>query len=157
MPLTPLDIQNKEFRRAFRGYDEEQVDDFLDEITRDFEAALSECKGLRQELSKAMGELERYRSMEETLKGTLVTAQQAAEDVRASARKEADLIIREAQMKADRMIADARAAVDQIRREFEETQKQVEYFRSKMRGFLKAQLELFSEGAEPQGKEQDGE
>lgn len=157
MPLTPLDIQNKEFHRGFRGYNEEQVDDFLDEITRDFEAVLSESKGLRQELSKAMEELERYRSIEDALNNTLVTAQQTAEDVKGSARKEAELIVKEAQMRAEKMINDARATVDKIRRDFEDTQKQVDYFRLKMRGFLKAQLELFTEDAEPTVKEQDVE
>lgn len=155
MPLTPLDIQNKEFRRGFRGYSEEQVDDFLDEITRDFEGVLGECKGLRQELAKAGEELERYRSIEDALNGTLVTAQQTADDVKASARKEADLIVREAQMRSEKLIEDARAAVEKIRREFEETQKQVDYFRLKMRGFLKAQLELFSESGDLADKEHD--
>lgn len=157
MPLTPLDIQNKEFRRGFRGYSEEQVDDFLDEITRDYEHVLGEAKGLRQELAKAMEELERYRSIEDALNNTLVTAQQTAEDVKASARKEADLVIREAQMRADKLVEDARAAAERIRREFEETQKQVDYFRMKMRGFLKAQLELFAEDTELAAKEQDEE
>lgn len=149
MPLTPLDIQNKEFKRGFRGYSEEQVDEFLDELTRDYEAALGECKGLRQELTKAQDELERFRSIKDTLNNTLVTAQQNADEVRASARKEAELIVKEAQMRATQLIDEAQGEVGRIEKQHEATQRQVEYFRMKMRGFLKAQLEMFKEGANP--------
>lgn len=151
MPLTPLDIQNKEFKRGFRGYSEEEVDEFLDELTRDYEAVLGESKGLRQELAKTQEELERYRSIKDTLNNTLVTAQQSAEEVRASARKEADLIIKEAQMRAAGLIEEAQGEVARIQKQHEATLKQVEYFRMKMRGFLKAQLEMFKEGANPGG------
>ncbi|MCL5046489.1 MAG: DivIVA domain-containing protein, partial [Actinobacteria bacterium] len=54
LPLTPLDIHNKEFKKVFRGYSEEEVDEFLDEVTRDFESLIKENSSLKDELAEAL-------------------------------------------------------------------------------------------------------
>jgi cell division initiation protein len=102
--LTPLDIQNKEFRRAIRGYSEQEVDEFLDEIVREFEGLIRDGAGLKDQLARLEQRLAQYTDIEELLKRTLISAEEAAGDLRAAAQKEADLIVREAREQARREI-----------------------------------------------------
>ncbi|HEX6988369.1 MAG TPA: DivIVA domain-containing protein, partial [Bacillota bacterium] len=93
MGLTPLDIQNKEFGRSFRGYNEAEVDEFLDRIVREFDALTKDNAALREQVESLSAKVEQFRRLEDTLHNTLVVAQQAADEVKASARKEADVIL----------------------------------------------------------------
>lgn len=104
MKLTPLDIQHKEFRRALRGYNEEDVDSFLDEVVKEFERIFNENIELKERIEKAEEKLKQYEGLEQTLQKTLLTAQQAAEDIQNNAKKEAELIIKEAEVKAKELV-----------------------------------------------------
>lgn len=146
MPLTPLDIHQKEFKKTFRGYSEEEVDAFLDEVVRDFEALLKESAGLREECRRLQAELDRYRQLEETLNRALIVAQETAEEVKANARREGEIIIREAREKAEGLLADAMARVKQAGQHLEALQREAYLFRVRMRSLLEAQLRVFSEG-----------
>jgi len=139
--LTPLDVHNKEFRKGFRGYREEEVDEFLDQVVRDYEEMLREIERLKDELAKAEEKIGHFRRIEETLNNTLVVAQATAEEVKANAHKEADLIIKEAEAEAERRLAAARAEAERIVREYEATRKEAAAFRMKLRSLLLAQLE----------------
>ena len=103
MPLTPVDIHNKEFSRSFRGYDEDEVDQFLDLIVEDFERLYKENLELKERVSLLKEQADYYKSMEATLRDTLVTAQKTAEEVEASAHKNAELIIKEAEQEAQKL------------------------------------------------------
>lgn len=96
MPLSPLDIHNKEFTRGFRGYDEDEVNDFLDQIIKDYEQVIKEKKRIEDTLNNSEERLGHFTNIEETLNKSLIVAQ-TAEEVKASAEKEAKLIIREAE------------------------------------------------------------
>ncbi|MDI6816665.1 MAG: DivIVA domain-containing protein, partial [Actinomycetota bacterium] len=72
MKLTPLDIHHKEFHRAIRGYNEEEVDKFLDEVAEEFERVFKESIELKEQLEKAKLELDGYQGMEKTLQNTLL-------------------------------------------------------------------------------------
>ena len=78
--ITPEIIESKEFKKGFRGYNEAEVDIFLDELRDDFEATLKENEALKEKLSMYKDQVGKYSSIEETLKETLITAQSAAED-----------------------------------------------------------------------------
>ena len=145
MPLTPLDIHNKEFRKTFRGYSEEEVDDFLDEVVRDFEQLIRENAELREELAKVNAELGRIKQLEDSLKGALVIAEQTAEEVRNNARKEAEVIVREAKLSAERVAQMAAEKVRQAENEFVEVQREIHSFRLKLRGLLLAELETIDQ------------
>src|SRR5690606_1056333 len=107
MPLTPLDIHNKEFSRSFRGYDEDEVNEFLDQIIKDYEAMIRDIKRLEEENAELKEKLAQYAELEETLHKSIVVAQEAAEALKGNARKESQLIIREAEKNADRIINEA--------------------------------------------------
>lgn len=141
MPLTPLDIHNKEFRRVLRGYSEEEVDEFLDQVVRDFEALLRENAGLKEELAAMSDRVNQYRQMEDTLHNTLIVAQETAEEVKNNARKEAELIVREAEEEGRRIVAEGQAHLRAIQREAENLRRQVATFRARVKSLLEGQLE----------------
>ncbi|MCM8899681.1 DivIVA domain-containing protein [Caldicoprobacter algeriensis] len=157
MPLTPMDIHNKEFSRSFRGYDEDEVDQFLDEVVQDFEKLYKENLELKERIGLLKEQLEYYKSMESTLKETLVTAQKTAEEVTASAHKNAELIIREAEQKAQKIIQDANEQVVKIRMEYEETRKQMQVFKTRFKTLLQEYLKTIERETElPSVEDQAG-
>ncbi len=146
MPLTPLDIVNKEFKHGFRGYSEDEVNEFLDEIVRDFEALIRENDELKENTSGMTERLEQYRKLESTLQSTLVVAQQTAEEVKVAARKEAELIVREAESKAQQIILQAEDKMKATLQEFERIRRDSDQFKARVRSLLESQLAMLSEG-----------
>ncbi|GIV19912.1 MAG: hypothetical protein KatS3mg023_1663 [Armatimonadota bacterium] len=109
--LTPIDITNKRFRRALRGYRTSEVDEFLAEVGADYEAVVLENARLREQVAQMQQELERYRAMEEAMKEALVLAQRTADELRATAHKEAEILRAQAEL--------------QIRQQFEQQRKAI--------------------------------
>lgn len=101
MPLTPLDIHNKEFTRGFRGYDEDEVNEFLDQVIKDYEIVIRQKKELEREVNQLNERLGHFNDIETTLNKSILVAQETAEDVKTSANKESKLIIKEAEKNAD--------------------------------------------------------
>ncbi|NLO81782.1 MAG: DivIVA domain-containing protein [Clostridiales bacterium] len=145
MPLTPVDIHNKEFSRTFRGYNEDEVDQFLDLIVEDFEKLYKENFELKERLSMLKEQVEYYKTMEATLKDTLITAQKTAEEVEASAHKKAELIIEEAEQEAQKIIQNANEQVLRIRLEYEETKKQIQLFKARFKALMETCLQAIEQ------------
>lgn len=142
MPLTPLDIHNKEFTRGFRGYDEDEVNEFLDQIIKDYEAVLREKKDLFDRVTDLDEKLEHFKNIEETLNKSILIAQESAEEVRRNAQKEAQLIVKEAEKNADRIINDALAKSRKVMMEMEELKKQASVYKMRFKMLIEAQLEM---------------
>ncbi|MBS4172443.1 DivIVA domain-containing protein [Bacillus sp. FJAT-49736] len=142
MPLTPLDIHNKEFSRTFRGYDEDEVNEFLDQIIKDYELLIREKKELDEKLSSSNERLGHFTNIEETLHKSIIVAQEAAEEVKGNAQKEAKLIIREAEKNADRIVNEALSKARKVAMEIEELKKQSKVFRTRFKMLIEAQLDL---------------
>lgn len=144
MPLTPLDIHNKEFTKGFRGYSEREVDEFLDAVVRDYDTILKENATLKEQIDALTGRLEQYRRLEETLQNTLVVAQETAEELRSNARRESDVIVREAQAEADRILRSGEERAQELARRLAQLQDEVRAFRARARGLLVSQLDLLN-------------
>ncbi|SIT67751.1 DivIVA domain-containing protein [Edaphobacillus lindanitolerans] len=142
MALTPLDIHNKEFGRSFRGYDEDEVNDFLEQVMKDYEAALDRTKQLEAQLKNEQERVTHFTTIENTLQSSILIAQEAAEEVRRNSQKEAKLIVKEAEKNADRLVNDALSKARRIAIEIEELKKQSKVFRNRFRMLVEAQLEL---------------
>lgn len=142
MPLSPLDIHNKEFRTVLRGYEKNEVDEFLDQIIKDMEQLVKENNELKDQKAKLDDKLSHYYNLEQTLHNALVVAQETAEEVKAAAKREAQLIVKEAEMKAERQVDDAIAKVRRMTSELDELRKQAAVFRSRLMNLLKAQLDM---------------
>lgn len=142
MPLSPLDIHNKEFSRGFRGYQEDEVNEFLDQIIKDYEVLLREKKELEDRLKQTDERVGHFTTIEATLQKSIVVAQEAAEEVRRNSQKEAKLIIREAEKNADRIVNESLTKARRIAMEIEELKKQSKVFRNRFRMLVEAQLDL---------------
>ncbi|NEU29446.1 DivIVA domain-containing protein [bacterium LRH843] len=142
MPLTPLDIHNKEFTRGFRGYDEDEVNEFLDQIIKDYEAVLREKKDLFDRVTDLDEKLDHFKSIEGTLNKSILIAQESAEEVRRNAQKEAQLIVKEAEKNADRIINDALSKSRKVMIEMEELKKQASVYKMRFKMLIEAQLEM---------------
>ncbi|MFE0556118.1 DivIVA domain-containing protein [Paenibacillus sp. FSL W8-0187] len=145
MPLTPLDIHNKEFARRIRGYDEDEVNEFLDQIIKDYESVIRENKELGNQLMTMQERLDHFSNIEETLSKTIIVAQEAADELKNNAKKEAQLIIKESEKNADRIINDALGKSRKIALEVEELKKQASIYRTRFRSLVEAQLELLKQ------------
>ena len=145
MPLTPLDIHNKEFGRRLRGYDEDEVNEFLDQVIKDYEALIRENKELQNQVLNLQEKLNHFANIEETLSKTIIVAQEAADEVKNNAKKEAQLVIKEAEKNADRIINEALSKSRKVALEVEELKKQASIYRTRFRTLVEAQLELLSQ------------
>ena len=91
--ITPLEIENKKFsKKTLNGYDPEEVDDFLDELTKDYESLYRQSTENQSEIDNLKGKLEHYSQIESTLQSTLLMAQSAADEVKKAAQKEAEVM-----------------------------------------------------------------
>nr|WP_154318174.1 DivIVA domain-containing protein [Metabacillus idriensis] len=142
VPLTPLDIHNKEFNKGFRGYDEDEVNEFLDQVIKDYEMAIRERKELESKVGELTEKLGHFANIEETLNKSILVAQEAAEEVRRHAQKEAKLIVKEAEKNADRIINESLSKSRKIAVEIEELKKQSKVFRTRFQMLIEAQLDL---------------
>ncbi|MGI6308887.1 MAG: DivIVA domain-containing protein [Dethiobacteria bacterium] len=140
MNITPIDIQNKEFDRGFRGYKIEEVDEFLDRVSKEYELMVKEKLSQEEKNTLLEEKLEQYQKLEETLHNSIIVAQEAAEDVKRNANKEAELIRKEAEKESQRIIEEARFKASRILAEHEEIHKQAQIFKLRFRSFIEAQL-----------------
>lgn len=146
--ITPLDIENKKFsKRALNGYSTEEVDDFLDELTIDYEKLYKENAEYKQTVDKQKTDLEKYRQMESTLQNTLLMAQNAAEEMKNVARQQADAILNEAQNAAKEQLTNIDVDIESKQRELEELQKRIDDYKSQTEALLISQLELLKGNA----------
>lgn len=139
MKITPLDIQQMVFKTSFRGYDKEEVNRFLEEIAETVEELNRESAVQREKIVFLEQQLAELKRTEMTLSNTLVSAQSLAEDVKRSAQRESDLVIKEAELKAGEMIRQARVELSNTQRDLSALQKQrllmVERLRATLRTF----------------------
>jgi cell division initiation protein len=149
MALTPLDITNKEFPVKFRGYDRDAVDEFLDQIIREFEVLIKEAATHKEQVELLSQRVEQYRALEETINKTLVIAQESAEEIKANARREADLIIQEARLQAERILEAGQAKARRIMEENADLARAAQVLRSQVRALLQSQLEAIDTLQDP--------
>ena len=143
--LTPLDIENKRFTRTLKGYNVDEVDDFLDQLTLEYEKLYKENAEFKSKFDEQQKEIERFKTVERTLQNTLVMAQTTAEDIKNMAQKQADQIINEAKLEAQKMVENVNKDEVEVRRKTEDLKKQFEVYKAKMEALLISQLELLQD------------
>ena len=138
--ITPLEIENKEFSKAVRGYKAEEVDEFLDEIILDLQALLAEREQLKAQVEKLNQDLVQYKKSESSVINTLESAKKLMNDISESAEKRAEIIIRNAQMDAESIQREARDSVSKLTEEGEKLAVKVSRFRERYRQLLEDEL-----------------
>ena len=141
--IRPIDIQEKQFGKAVRGYKEEEVNQFLDEITIDMERLLDELRQTKEENSRLVEELERYRGSEGTVLETLEAAKSLMEDISASAEKRADILLKNAELDAEVMKREAKETAERISEESKAMKSRFIDFRTRYKQMLDSELQRF--------------
>lgn len=166
--LTPIDIHNQEFSRSFRGYNMEEIDDFLDQVVNDYEKLYRENNQLKKEIELNEKALTQYHQLEKNLQDTLLVAQRTADEVtntannradeiRQTAKQAADNIIHEAEIEAKRRLEDAAQKVREAINEYERIVSDKRQFIAKMRNTLNTELALLDDFERQMPDKQDHE
>src|SRR5918995_911363 len=153
MPIRSIDIRRKEFRNGFRGYDANQVDDFLDTVADEFERNYNENQRMREETNSLRERLQQFEDLEGSIRAALVHAEQAAndlrrsanreaEDVRQSARREAEFTVKDAQNRSHQMLADSAARIERVQESYEALQEAKRGFANDFRHLLKTYMDM---------------
>ncbi|WP_040211912.1 DivIVA domain-containing protein [Clostridium polynesiense] len=145
MRLTPMDIKNKDFKRGLRGYNPDEVDDFLFQIVEDYEEIFKENSLLKEKLASINEKVDHYTKIENTIQNTLLLAQNASEQAKLNAQKESDMVIKNANETAQKILDKAHADVISINDEYDRVKQEFIKFRAKYRNFINAQLETFED------------
>jgi cell division initiation protein len=155
MRITPLDIQQKQFKVKFRGFDVEEVYGFLEIVREEMEDLLRENANLKENIQRAENQIREYRDMETTLRETLMTAQQMVEDYKTNARKEAELLVKDAETKADIIIRDAHEKVIKIHEDITDMKGIRRHFKEELKRLIENHLKMieFDEQREPEDRE----
>ena len=144
--LTPLDIENKRFsKQMMNGYNVGEVDDFLDELTLDYQKLYKENADLKEKLEDSVNNVTKYKSIESTLQNTLVMAQSTAEDIKKVAHQEAEQIIKNAEAGARSAITDLNQEILLKQKELDDMKKDFDVYKAKMESLLISQLELLKD------------
>ena len=136
--ITPMDIHNKTFSRGLRGYSQEEVDAFLEELAGDYERIYREHREMEEEMDTIRTKLRNYEKMEATMSTTLVMAQETAENVKKNALKEADLAVREARNSAHKILEDAEQAKAKLKSELLKAEADMSVYIEKVLANLKS-------------------
>ena len=142
MRITPIDIQQYQFKTRPFGYDKSGVDQFLELIADDLERFMRQHQELREELARTRAALEEMRQREATLKETLITTQRVSDELKANARKEADIIAADAQLRAERIVRDAEDRRIQLIGEIQDLKRQKISFETSLRTLVESHLKL---------------
>jgi len=145
MRISPLDIRQQQFTvRMFRGFDSHEVDAFLDDVAEDYEAVLKENALLKEQLathedrSRGLGERER------ALQDTLVTTQRLGEEMKAAARREAELHMREAELRGEKLLEEIRSEEAKIKGEIQSLRRTRRQLIEDLRSTLESYYRLMS-------------
>lgn len=147
--LTPLDIENKRFsKQMMNGYSVEEIDEFLDQLTADYQTLYRENTVLKEKIEDMEASISHYKTIEGTLQNTLVMAQSTAEEIKKIANQQADQIVKEAELKAKESVSEIKNQTIEEMRHMEEIKKQFEVYKAKMEALLISQLELLKDQKE---------
>jgi cell division initiation protein len=124
MTMTPLDIQQGQFRIRFRGFDVREVDAFLERVAESMETLIREKEALRKDMERMKGEIREFQDQEQTFHEAMVNAQEMLDNMKRNAEKEAELIISEAQMKAEKILSSADNRLYQLHKDISELKRQ---------------------------------
>jgi cell division initiation protein len=153
MNITPLDITQKQFRRVFRGVDPEEVEAFLSLVAVEFEALVREVVALREDNQRSAEVIAEFKSRERVLQETLVAAQRASEEIRESARKEAEITLADAELQAEKIVQGAHGRFVRIVDDINELKRQRVQFETNVRTLVESHVKLLDMFREPERDE----
>ncbi|MDD4111862.1 MAG: DivIVA domain-containing protein [Herbinix sp.] len=141
--LTPSEIREKTYKSGL-GYDKKEVEQFIQEVSEDYEKLLNENEGLNKKVKDLSDSIGYYKSIEKTLQKALVIAEKTAQDIKDSAHKEAEAIELEAKANAKMIKSNALKQSEMLEHKTLNLLKQYDLFKVHFKNLLNAQMELLS-------------
>jgi cell division initiation protein len=142
MRITPIDIQQQQFKSRLMGYDKAGVDQFLESLASEIERLFRQNQDLQEELARARSSLAAMREREATLKETLLTTQKVTDELKSNARREAELVLAEAELRAERVMRNAEDRRLQLIGEIQEIKRQKIDFETSLRSMLEKHVRM---------------
>ncbi len=142
MRISPIDIQQKQFKSRPFGYEKAAVDQFLEMLAEELERQVGKSQNLQESLDRVNATLGEMREREETLKETLVTTQKITQDLKSTARREVDVMMAEAEIKSERLMHNAEERRVQLIDEIQEIKRQKIDFEVSLRGLLEKHIRM---------------
>lgn len=141
--LTPQEVAQQSFTKAsFGGYNMAMVDDFLDQVTKDYETLFNENALLKQKLGVLSGKIREYQSTEEAMRKTLLAAQQMSDSLKRDTQAQCAQLLADAERQAGERAKEISAGLSSEAEKLENAKKSVQEFKDKIRQACKAQLEF---------------
>ncbi len=147
--ITPVDLENKEFKKSFRGYDMDEVEAFLEELVKDYSRIYRENASMKDKNAILNDAVENYKGMEETMRSAIISAQRTSEEIIRNAHEQADNIINDAKVRAQKILNDMDGQIQEMKRECEGIEAQSSLLRAKLRTVLNTYLGMLDELPEP--------
>lgn len=129
--ITAMEIRNQQFGKSVRGYNQDEVKNFLMQLAQDYENLYSQNATLKESVQRLEAELQKYRKIEDTMNNSLIFAQQTAEDMKTNARREADLILE-----------DAKRRIAELLMVYQEVIKRLNLFNTELKAQMSGQIEM---------------
>lgn len=144
--LTPNDIENKVFKKSkMKGYDIDDVEDFLEQLLADYEALYKENAEIKDKFNAMQESISYYKSVEEGINKTIENAQSIADNMKEVAKREAETIKQEAEADARRHIEELNNEIRRKEELLEDKKKQMQIYRIRVSSMLEAQLKILNE------------
>jgi len=156
MKLTPSNIKNQEFTRALRGYDADEVNDFLERLAKEVELLMSENETLTEEINELKTNVDRYKKIEKDLQNKLLKAQDSSTKSIENAKQQTVMMQKEAELKAADIIEQAREKANGIRDAVNHLKEEKDLIISKLKAIVNTQATLL-EGKFKKIDEEQGE
>ncbi len=151
--ITPIELENITFKSGVMGFDKNEVNDFLNAITTDYEKLYKENIALKDKNTLLADAIKEYKAMEVALRDTVVSAHNISDEIKKNAYKEAETIIQEAKNKCDEMFNETSKALNDKKVEIESLKQQYAIYKSKVKALISAQLDLLEyDGEKPDVK-----
>lgn len=143
--LTPLEIENREFKKTMGGYNRDDVEDFMSLILVDYEKLYKESIAARDKIEALSEAVEHYKSQESTMQNAIMAAQKAADSLKQAATEQADVIVREAKMRANEIVAEANREIANLDARYNDLKQQMESYKMRMSALIKSQLDVLGD------------
>jgi len=153
MRVSPLSIKKQEFKKGLRGYDQEEVQAFLEKLSDEFELLQKENETLKRELETSNDKLDEFRKIEKNLQLTLLKAQESSSRSIESTKKQAGLIVKEAEIKASQILEKARESANEIRNAVIHLREERNIIISKLKAVIDTQAKLMEKNIKDAGAE----
>lgn len=155
--MTPLEIQNKVFKKSTFGYDKAEVDEFMHQLYNEYDRVYMDNIALKDKIGVLSDAIKQYKAMEETLQNTLLLAQKTGDEIKKNADEKSENIIREAELKAEKIVESAKKQVDEISVEYQQVKREMSVYKAKMIGLLNNQIDFLSDIEETEDTEETKE